>query len=219
MTIGQQYIDLIAEIYGLEESDVADMKANENRYTDALNAYYWEDVKSAINHFFTRKSDKTAPRMAQILAILETWENEKRIDRTEPIPEQATPYSLPKTKIWAIATTFEKMISIMVKCGILEPERKIDPQQSTDFSLIDPQTELPVLNPRQWLLWQVNDAIKARPEIFAPYSHLSFWESLAFCLQNKLIVLRVRDWKQYTERHKKQNNDNPAANLVATWGI
>lgn len=196
MTIGQQYIDLVAEIYGLDESTVTDMQGNDSHYTNALGKYYWDDVKMAINHFFMRKSDKTAPRLAQILAILELWESEGRIGRADPRVESPVQpvYCLPTTKIWSIAQTFDKMIKIMVKCRVLPAGNESDAPTGAGGALIDPATNMPILCPKQWIKWQVQQAMATHPDIYSKFPGCTMWEGLALALQNKLVTFKVRNY-------------------------
>lgn len=217
MTIGGKYIDLIAAVYGLNESTVGEMTANENKFTEALSAYYWDDIQAAVSLFFTRKSDKERPRLAQILAILETWAREERISKAEPDvePEPEQKYHLPKTKLFVLREPFDKMIDILVKCRILPPEFPADEPQGAGYSLID-KDGTPVLNPRQWLRWQVAEALEKYPDIYAKYPPLNFWEQLAVGLANKLIVFRVREWAQYAQNIQSRPNAAPMKNLAVS---
>lgn len=214
MTNTEKYINAIADLYNLKENAIETLKSGSDQIETVVGKYFWCDVESAINHYYVYISDKSRPRIAQINAILATWERNKKIMQTMPVIEEPVKNKLPTTNLFVLKSTFTKMLDILVKCGILEPENPEDKPATPTHSLID-KNGLPVLAPQQWLKWQVNDAMKMAPDIYAKYPNLTFWEQLAVGLANKLIVFRVRDWGQYAEVMAPQRKDDPVAKLAS----
>ncbi len=190
-TIAMKYIDEIADRYKITDKDREKLESNQNQINVALGDYYWDDIKDAINTYFVRKNDKTRPTLAQIVALLETND---RVKKRVPEPEE-NKYHLPRTQLWSIRDTFDAVIRAMVQCKILEPENPIDAPVAPGYSLVD-ATGTPMINPKQFLRWQVADAKAVRPDVFAQYKSTSFWEDLAIAVQARLITLRVRDWHE-----------------------
>lgn len=199
-----KYINAISDLYNLKEAARETLIAGSEQISDVIDKYSWDNVDSAISYFYTHISDKSRPKISQIRAILLDWERMQRISPIEPEPDVASEpsYRLPTTKIWSINHTFAKMIEIMVKCKILEPENESDRPAGAGCSLIDPKTDQPLLCPRQWIKQQVQSAIETRPDIYRQFAHLSLWEAFALGLQNKLIKIQVRDWHKCSERLK-----------------
>lgn len=190
-TIAMKYIDEIADRYKITDKDREKLESNQNQINVALGDYYWDDVKDAINTYFVRKNDKTRPTLAQIVALLETND---RVKKRVPEPDE-NKYHLPRTQLWSIRDTFDAVIRTMVQCKILEPENPIDAPVAPGYSLVD-ATGTPMINPKQFLRWQVADAKAVRPDVFAQYKSTSFWEDLAIAVQQRLVTLRVRDWHE-----------------------
>lgn len=189
--IAEKFIDLVAKLYDLSDKAIEAMRVNGAEIDGALGGYYWEDIKDAVNTYFVRKNDKTRPTLAKILALLETND---RVKKRVPEPDE-NKYHLPRTQLWSIRDTFDAVIRTMVQCKILEPENPIDAPVAPGYSLVD-ATGTPMINPKQFLRWQVADAKAVRPDVFAPYKSTSFWEDLAIAVQARLITLRVRDWHE-----------------------
>ena len=102
-------------------------------------------------------------------------------------------YVLPTTKIFSINNSFDKLIQILVDCGLIPNEN--NEIQST-HSLINSDGK-PILNAMQWLRWQLSDAMELCPDLFVKFPNASFYERLAIAMQNGLIKIRVRDWSTF----------------------
>lgn len=82
---GIKTIEYLIELYTLSDKDADKMRSASSEYDDALKDYFWEDIKKAIDNFWRWKNDKTRPRLAQILATLETETKlEKNIQEMSP---------------------------------------------------------------------------------------------------------------------------------------
>lgn len=85
---GIKTIDYLIELYTLSDKDAEKMRNAADEYHNALKDYFWEDIKKSIDSFWRWKNDKTRPKLAQIIATLETETKlEKNIQ--EMSPEQA----------------------------------------------------------------------------------------------------------------------------------
>lgn len=189
--IAEKFIDLIAKLYDMSDKAVDTMRNNATEIERVLGDYYWDDVRAAVNLYFARKNDKTRPTLAKILALLETDRNvKKRVPDPELEPDE---YHLPRTKLGSIQDAFDRVIKAMIRCEILKPENPMDAPMAPGYSLLD-TNNLPMLNPKRRLREMTTAAKNRRPDLFAPYPSLSFWEELAVAVQHGLIHLRVRDW-------------------------
>lgn len=197
----EKYISKISALYDLKDDAVAKLKAGRDQIKMALKDYNWSDVEHAIDRFYVWKSDKQRPKLCQICAILNDWEHDGKIQKLEIVPDTPPVQWRPTTKIFTIAATFDRMVQIMIECGIILGPDSPEPTSS----LVDDKGEV-ILGVRQWLRWQVQDAINLRPDLFAPFPYATFWEQLAIGLQNKIITIRVRNWRKYWESLKMKNN-------------
>lgn len=192
--IAEKFIDLIAKLYDMSDKAVDTMRNNGTEIERVLGDYYWDDVRAAVNLYFARKNDKTRPTLAKILALLETDRNvKKRVPDPELEPDE---YYLPRTQLWTIQDAFDRVINAMVMCEILAPEKPTDKPLAPRYSLLD-TNNLPMLNPKRRLRAMVTAAKNRRPDLFAAYPSLSFWESLAVAVQHGLVHLRLRDWHEF----------------------
>lgn len=189
--IAQSYISQVADLYNISDKNLEKMYSGADQINEALGKYYWEDVLHALQVFYRYHSDKSRPRLSQIVAILET---DKDVKPREPeVDTVVAQYKLPTTRLWSIHDTFDKLISVLVAGGAICDEQG---QYHNDRSIIDPKTDKPVINPMQWLKWQLNDAMVARPDIFISVPVKTPYEYLALAIQNDLITFRVRDWSK-----------------------
>lgn len=194
MSIANQYIGTLVDIWGLDDKAKDKLYSNTDKIDEAFDGYGWGDINHAISIYYTRKSDKTYPKIAQILAILEA----NNAERIESIADTLVTNTQPKTKLFAIRDTFDRMIQVLTDAGVLPDDNG---KLHNTVSIVDPISKLPLLNPGQWLKWKLADAEKDNPQIFAPYPYTTFYERLALAIQNKLILFSVRDWSKQGACH------------------
>lgn len=187
--IANLYISEVAELYNISDKNLEKMYSGADQINEALGKYYWDDVLHALQVFYRYHSDKSRPRLSQIVAILET---DKDVKPREP-EIVVTGYQLPKTHLWSINDTFTKFVDILCHAGVI-PDA--DGNYTNNRTIIDPKTDLPVLNPMQWFKWQLHSAQMDRPEVFISIPTTTLLESLALAIQNQLITFRVRDWSK-----------------------
>jgi hypothetical protein len=190
MTNAEKYVELVTDLYQLGEKESTKMCNNVPEIESELKKYSWHDIKTKVQYYFARKNDKSRPRLSQILALLETDPNVQAVEE-EPTQDDAPRYNRPKTKIWSIMSTFNKLVNVLMDCGIIPDEHG---EYRTAKSLVDPTTNEIVLNPRQWLQWRIEDTRDIRPDLFAKFPRATWLEELAICIENKLVSLQVRDW-------------------------
>ena len=197
MTNAEKFIDLVGKLYNLPEKQISQMQNNVPEIDAELGKYYWEDIERKTQLFYARKNDKSRPRVCQILALLETDNN---IQRVEPDVEPAEPmFRKPTTKLWSITNTFNKLINVLIDGGVIPNEQG---EYRNIRSLVNPQTDEVILDPMQWLKWQLSDAMNAHPDIFTTTPVKTFYEHLALAIQNNLITFKVRDWSKKTGGNK-----------------
>ena len=190
MKISELYLDKIKDLYELDGEVLGEYLRGKEQLDKMLDGYEWKDINVAINRYYNRRSSVTPPKVQQIIAIAEDNGAEKWVS-----DYGVGKYELPRTNLAVLKEAFEKMIGIMVNCGVLPNE---DGKFDAIGSLVDPANELPMLSPKQNLEWMVEDVEKENPELFEKFDYLSFWEKLAICLKNKKVKLRVRNWGGYS---------------------
>lgn len=194
--IAQQYTKLISELYNTKINPLA--PEQEHELEQKLGIYEWADIKQSIQKYFI-KNNKTAPNLTQILAIIET--NPKIHMKAIEIDESQKYILLPTTNLWSITQTFDKLVQILVESGIIPDTHG---KYNNAKGLIDPKTDQPITNPKQWIKWQTETAIKQRPDLFAKFPNTTYIEALAIAIQNGLVKIKIRDWKKAAEQLKPE---------------
>ena len=144
----QKYIDKILALYPMGEREETKLHAGMDMLTEAFGNYAWHDIESAIEWYYKNRSDKTRPTIAQMKDTLVTL-GVADADGTVAAPDN--PFARPKTKIWSIQGDFDRMIDLFIECGVIRNE---EGGYNNGRSIIDPVTDLPVLNPIQWFGWK-----------------------------------------------------------------
>lgn len=187
----EKYINAILGRYIIGDKDLEKLQAGADLLNKTFGDYYWSDVENALAWYYTNKNDKTRPTIAQMKDALAACGVEKKTTEQKPIV-----FNTPTTSIWSIRETFDKLVQVLTDGGVL-PD--MDGKFSIKRSLVDPKTNNVVICPRQWLGWQIQDAMKARPDLFAKFNNLSWLEQLTIAVQNKLVVFKVRDWAKLAQ--------------------
>ncbi len=190
--IAEKYIAELSRLYPISDKGADKLRDAADQINAALGCYYWTDIRAAIEKYFRTQSDKQRPRIAQVVQILE---NSRGVSKIVADPEPDA-YHLPRTQLWTIKDAFDRVIKAMVMCEILKPENPMDTPLRPGYSLLEADN-LPMINPKRRLRTMVTAAKNRRPDLFAQYKSLSFWEELAVALQNGLIRLRIRDWHAF----------------------
>lgn len=99
MTNAQKYINLITDMYNLNTKAVELLQNNHDLLEAELSHYLWDDIKLAIQNFFTYKNDKSYPKLCHIIAILDV--KDKRFNNDD-IPD----IKKPQTNIPDLQDTF-----------------------------------------------------------------------------------------------------------------
>lgn len=194
--LAEQYTTLIAKLYNVIPTPLT--QEEEKALDKELGIYHWEDIKACIQKYYVR-NPKTRPNLTQIMAIIET---NPKIKQIEPEYEEKPIYKpLPTTKIWSITQTFDKLVQILVDAGVIP---NTDGTYTNAKGLIDPKTDQPITNPKQWIKWQTETAIKQRPDLFAKFPNTTYIEALAIAIQNGLVKIKIRDWKKAAEQLKPE---------------
>ena len=187
--IAKLYIAEISDLYLSSEKDLDKLRAGSEKINQLLGCYYWDDVRRALHHYYARKNDKTRPMLAQIVALLESDKSvEKRVE-VKPVRK----WSRPTTNIFAIQSSFDKLVDILVSCGLLQDESG---GFKNTHALID-EDGLPMIAAMDYLSRKLNSVIRHNPDLFYMYPHANKLEQLAIAVQNKKIILRVREWAKY----------------------
>lgn len=188
--IADLYVAEISDLYLVGDKDLEKLHAGADKINDTLGCYYWDDVRHALHTFYARKNDKTRPRLAQIVALLETNKDvQKRIPDVGPVKQ----WHRPTTNIYAIRSAFDKLVQILIDCGYIQDD---DGKFKNTHALID-ENGLPMLCALDTLQSKLNSVKKHNPDLFYMWPHANNLEQLAIAVMNKKIVLRVREWSKY----------------------
>lgn len=199
--IADLYIAEISDLYLVSDRDREKLHAGADKINDTLGCYYWDDVRHALHTFYARKNDKTRPRLAQVVALLETDRDvKKRVVDTEPFRK----WCRPTTNICAIQGAFNKLVQILIDCGYIQDD---DGSFKNTHALIDDNGQ-PMLCAMQTLNGKLASVLRTRPDLFYMFPHANKLEQLAIAVMNRQIVLRVREWSKYAA-------ENPSAVQVA----
>jgi hypothetical protein len=210
--LAEKYIAEVCELYAISDKNAEKMRDGIEQIESALGCYYWDDVKHALQVFYTRHSDKSRPRLSQLLAVLESDRNVKK--REPDVPDIPNPFRKPKTNLWSIKGDFDRMIQIFIDAGILPNE---DGEYHNNRSIVDPDTDQVVLNPMQWFKFKLIAAKESHPDLFVRFPNATLFEQLAIAFGNHLILFKVRDWKKLTsELRTRCGGVIPHENLLKT---
>ena len=194
MTNAENFIDLVGKLYNLPEKQILQMQNNVPEIDAEFDKYYWDDIKNKVNLFYARKNDKSRPRVCQILAMLEADPN---INTKEPEEEPVVlQWHRPHTKLFSIANTFDKLITVLMESGVITNEMG---EYVNKRSLVDPETDDVILDPQQWLKHKLAQAKTQKPECFIRFQYATPLEQIAVAIQNNLIMFKVRDWAKLTK--------------------
>lgn len=192
--IANLYIAEISDLYLVSDRDREKLHAGADKINDTLGCYYWDDVRHALHTFYARKNDKTRPRLAQIVALLETDRDvKKRVVDTEPFRK----WHRTTTNIRAIQSAFDKLVQIFIDCGYIQDD---DGGFKNTHALID-ENGMPMLRALDTLQSKLNSVKRHNPDLFYLWPHANNLEQLAIAVMNKKIVLRVREWSKYAAQN------------------
>lgn len=203
-----KYMNLVNDLYDVNLQ--LDQEQLRNADT-ALKPYKEYDIEKAIRYYYSKKNTSVAPKISQIVAILSTWVDDKNIglDIDTTMPE--IKHILPKTNIYTIKSVFDKLVGVLVRAGVIMNQ---DGKFENTHSLVDPDTDLPMLNPQQKLRWMVGDVKKEQPDLFCKFKNTTWIEDLAIALQNNLIKIKVRDWSKVFNTQDRTFNLNDMVNRI-----
>lgn len=197
MTNAEKFIDLVGKLYNMNEKQILQMQNNIPEIDAELGKYYWDDIKNKTNLYYARKNDKSRPRVCQILALLETDQNVKQQIKEDVEPVKSN-WSRPHTNLWSITETFNKLVDVLMDGGVIPDEKG---EFKNIRSLVDPETDKVILNPKEWLKFKLIQAQQQKPECFVKYQFATTLEQLSVALQNNLITFKVRDWAKLTKKN------------------
>lgn len=193
MTNAERFIDLVGKLYNLPTKAMEQMSANIPEIDAELGKYLWEDVEHKTQFYYVRKNDKTRPSVAHIIALLETDQNVIPVDDNVPEYEQPRSFPRPQTNLFTIKSTFEKLVDVLIDGGAITD---VDGSRHNERSLVDPVTDMVVLDPIRWLVQKADAAALSHPEYFYKYQFATPLERVALALQYQLITFKVRDWSK-----------------------
>lgn len=194
---GKKYIRLLTELYNISEQAETKMLTNVEVYDSALKGYQWADVERQVSAYFAYKSDKSYPRIAQVVALLKADKSVKQMEQEEVID-----IAEPSTNIVQIKPSFTAACRFLHEEGVLYVEYydkvKHIPRKNgavlKEIKRPDGRVEYRI-HPRKW---DIDDAIKTArqvyPDIFAPFERgkgLRYEEAFAFAVQ--LGVFNIKD--------------------------
>lgn len=195
----EKYINKILTLYPMGEREETKLNAGLNMIAETFGKYSWANIESAIEWYYKNKNDKTRPTIAQMKDVLITL-GIADVDGVVAKPDN--PFARPTTNIWSIRGDFDKMVDVFIECGVIPDE---DGTYHGEKTIIDPATDLPVLNPMFWFGYHLTDIENNNPDLFTRFEQANKLERLAIALGNKMIPFKVRDWKKLAASIRAQN--------------
>lgn len=196
MDTGVAYINKISDLYNLDTKTRADMLEVVDKINLAFNNWAWEDIEYAIDYFYTRKSDKNYPKVAQIQAILNTNTHDKRKNSAPDTRNDDGWYNLPSTNIKVITDAFLRVCRVAHKQGVLNIpyfaiKEGIPYGWDNYIRYKDPENKK---DPYIWRRrWDWDDAVESAkhrfPDTFGKFRDLSKPELYTFAY--KLGILKI----------------------------
>lgn len=161
-------------MYNVPDKAKEQMQINMDLIEKQLDSFLWEDIKMAIEKYYTYKNDKTYPKLCQILAILDA--SGKRRAQEEDLPD----IPQPKTYIRDLQGVFMEICEKLHFDGVYYSEYfgKIKKIPFGNRNYIDPKTHK-LLN-KQWLWDNAVEIMKRNfPQEYNKFQRLSKIEQYA----------------------------------------
>lgn len=174
MEKASKYIKLITEMYVLSDKIKEKLNNNQELIEKSLENYYWDDIKYAIEKYYTYKNDKTYPKLCHITAILNA--TGKEIKKEEPVPE----IEPPRTNIRQIQDVFMEVCTKLHQDGIFWCEylEKIKNIPFGNKNYINSKTG--IMESKRWE-WDkaISNLIMNFPQEYNKFKHLTTTEKYA----------------------------------------
>lgn len=187
---GYRYIELLCELYNISEQVETKMRDNVERISAALKDYFWADIERQVSVYFAYKSDKTYPKIAQIVALLRADKDVRKINMEDC---ENIDIAEPSTNIAQIRKVYLQACEWLHRNGVMYFDyfgkvRKIPYGNKTllkERTTSDGRREHMIWN----IKWDCDDAIVAARQqyhdVFVPFDRaggLSFSEEFAFAV-------------------------------------
>ena len=173
MEKAETYINIINQMWELPKGTYDKMKKNQDLIEKELENYLSDDIKWAIQKYYTHKSDKTFPKLCHIIAILEA--TGKRVNSFDPLPD----IQKPSTNILAIQDAYIQVCKQLHLQGVFYSEY-FDKCENIPYGN-KMYVENGRLKNKQWL-WDdaVDTLIRNFPQEYNKFKKLSIIEKYAF---------------------------------------
>ncbi len=173
MDKAKKYIDLLQQIWGLPKDVYTKMTNNSDLIEKEFDNYLWDDIKWAVQKYYTHKSDKTFPKICHIVAILEA--TGKRVAYEEPVED----IQKPTTNIRAIQDVFMVVCQKLYMDGIFYNEW-FDKCEHLPYGNKIYIKDEKIMN-KQWI-WDdaVSTFIRNYPQEYNKFKQLSLVEKYVF---------------------------------------
>lgn len=185
---GIKYINLLAELYSIPQAKLDKMMENADRLDNALKEWLWIDVERQVSCYYAYKSDKTYPKIAQIVALLRA---DKESHTVNPEEIYTGIIAEPHTEIVQIQRVYKDCVRWLHVNGIVFNDYfgKVKGERYGQGSVLKEQT-LPN-GQKTYSIWHrkweiedaINEARRAFPNVFKPFNKLRFTEDFAFAVQ------------------------------------
>ena len=194
-----KYIELVADMYNLS-NDVKEKIGNNTDLIDKeLENYTWEDIKWAVQKFYTHKNDKTYPKLCHVLAILDATGKKMTPIYEEPMPDIVEP----NTNVREIQDIVKLVCELLYTEGIFWNEyfAKVKNLPFGNKTYIDNKTGR-IMN-KQWI-WDdaVDRLIRNYPQEYNKFRYLSLIEK--YVLAYKWGCYNAKDYTKGIIKCQKQ---------------
>ena len=210
----EKYINKVLSLYPATDREETKLHAGTAMLVEAFGNYHWSDIERALEWYYQNRNDKTRPTIAALKDVMRTI---GVLDVDGNADADPCPFPRPKTRLWAIRDDFDRLVDILLDAGVI-PDT--DGQCHNNRSIVDPVTDMPVLNPIQWLERKLADAEQSRPDLFVRFPGANRLERLAIALGNHVITFKIRDWARHAADVRAHNGGvMPREAVMASLGV
>lgn len=179
METGVKYINLICELYQIDDKEKGKMIKYVNNILRSLSMFSWTEIELAVREYFKLNSS-TQPKLTDVRALI--------LERREQMENYP---AMPTTKIRILQDSFLTVCRAAHVSGVagyygFEYFREVEKLIPANNVVIDKE----IIKPKRWF-WEdaINTAKERFPDSFAPFRDLNFYEEATMAY--KLGVLRL----------------------------
>lgn len=181
MDTGVKYINLICELYNIDDKEKGKMIKYIDNIIRSLSMFSWTEIEYAVKEYFKLNS-KTQPKLTDVRGLI--LQRKEELENMPPMPT---------TKIRILQDSFLTVCRAAHVSGVagfygIEYFRVAENLIPANNVVLDKDKD--IIKPKRWF-WEdaINTAKERFPDSFAPFRDLNFYEEATMAY--KLGILRL----------------------------